>query len=228
MSCSCSNVARADSPDLILIRYAGSDAAGPAVSYIVCLNGRVPETYEVWRLNRDGVCEVHPTARVKLFTLFDENSFRSTFNDSQGFRVPFIGRQSVNGSVEFLHDSDVTSDSSCHIISTQNFFLHSWGNYPTMIRPTCSNYTSRAYVPITCQEGFKKRCEHERRQPCFVERERLGFQRLLVEVRDEMSHAIASNYFSRLVNNALGMNSTFNSPRSSLPNQIEFRNDWKI
>ena len=98
-----SNVARADSPDPILILYSGSDAAGPAVSYIVCLNGRVPETYEVWRLNRDRVREFIPTARVKLFTLFDENTFRSTFNDSRGFRVPFIGRKGLNGSVEFLN-----------------------------------------------------------------------------------------------------------------------------
>ena len=94
MSCRRSNVARAGSPDPVLVSYAGSNAAAPAVSYIVCLNGRVPERYEVWRLNRDGVCEVHPTARVKLFTLFDENTFRSTFNDSQGFRVTFIGRHS--------------------------------------------------------------------------------------------------------------------------------------
>ena len=97
-----------------------------------------------------------------------------------------------------------------------------------MIGPTCYNYTRRAYVPITCQEGFKKRCEHERRRLLFVERERLAFQRHLVMVRDEMIHDIALNYFRRPVNNALGMNSTFDSPRISLPNQIEFRNDWKI
>ena len=29
-----SNVARADSPDPVLVSYAGSDAASPAVSYI--------------------------------------------------------------------------------------------------------------------------------------------------------------------------------------------------
>ena len=62
----------------------------------------------------------------------------------------------------------------------------------------------------------------------FVERERLAFQRHLVQVRDEMSHDIALNCFICLVNNALGMNSGFDGPRSSLPNQIEFRNDWKI
>ena len=84
------NVARPGSPDPVLVSYAGSNAATPSVSYIVCLNGRVPERYEVWRLNRDGFREVHLTARVKLFTLFDENTFRSTFYDSRRFRVPLL------------------------------------------------------------------------------------------------------------------------------------------
>ena len=54
--------------------------------------------------------------------VYDE-MIRSTYNDSRKFRVPFIGRKGLNGSVEFLHYSDVTSDSSCHIISTQNIFI---------------------------------------------------------------------------------------------------------
>ena len=62
MSCRHSNVARPRSSDPVLVGYVGSDAAAPSVSNIVCLNGLVPETYEVWRLNRDGVREVHPTA----------------------------------------------------------------------------------------------------------------------------------------------------------------------
>ena len=210
-----SNVARTGSPDPVLVSYAGSDAATPSVSYIVCLNGRVPERYEVWRLNRDRVHEVHPTARVKLFTLFDENTFRSTFYDSRRFRVPFISRKGLNGSVDCIRYSDVTSDSSSHIISTQNIFIHSWGKNPTMIGPTCSNYTCRAYVPITFQEGFNKRCEHERRRLLFVERERIAFQRHLGMVRDDMSHYIALNYFVPPVNNALGMDSAFNSLRVS-------------
>ena len=45
-------------------------------------------------------------------------------------------------------------------------------------------------------------------------------------VRDEMSHDVALNYLRPPVNNALGMDSAFNSPRVSLPNQIEFRDDW--
>ena len=43
---------------------------------------------------------------------------------------------------------------------------------------------------------------------------------------DVMSHDVALNYFVPPVNNALGMNSAFNSLRVSLPNQIEFRDDW--
>ena len=95
-----------------------------------------------------------------------------------------------------------------------------------MIGPTCSNYTCRAYVPITCQEDFYKRCEHERRRLLFVEWERIDFQRHLAMVRDEMSHDKALDYLVPPVNNALGMDSAFNSPRLSLPNQIEFRDDW--
>ena len=162
----------------------------------------------------------------KLFTLFHENTFRSTLYDSQRCRVHFIGRKGLNGSVEFIRYSYVTSDSTSDIISTQNIFVHSWGKYPTMIGPTCSNYTCRAYVPITFQEGFNKICEHERRRLLFVECERIAFQRHLATVRDEMSHDVALNYFVPPVNNALGMNSYFNSPRPSFPNKIEFRDDW--
>ena len=205
-----SNVSRLGTPDPVPVSYAGSDAAAPSVSYIVCINGRVPERYEVWCLNRHRVREVNLTAQVKLFTLFDENTFRSTFYDSRRCRVPFIGRKGLNGSVEFISYLDVPSDSASDIISTQNIFVHSWGKYPTMIGPTCSNYTCRAYAPITWQEGFNKRCEHERRHLLFVERKRIAFQRHLAMVRDEMSYDVALNYTVPPVKNALGMGSAFN------------------
>ena len=60
----------------------------------------------------------------------------------------------------------------------------------------------------------------------FVERKRIAFQRHLAMVRDEMSCDVALNYFFPPVNNALGMNSVFNSLRPSLPNKIEFHDDW--
>ena len=74
-----SNVARLGTSDLVLFCYIGSDAAAPLFSHIFCINGRVPERYEVWCLNGHGVREVHLTARVKLLDLFDENSFWCTF-----------------------------------------------------------------------------------------------------------------------------------------------------
>ena len=49
-------------PDPILVRYPGSDAAASLLAYIVCLHGRMPEKYDLWSLNAQGVHEVHPFA----------------------------------------------------------------------------------------------------------------------------------------------------------------------
>ena len=45
-------------------------------------------------------------------------------------------------------------------------------------------------------------------------------------VRDDLSDDVAMNYTFPPVNDALGMGSSDNSPRSSLPNNIEFHDDW--
>ena len=45
-------------------------------------------------------------------------------------------------------------------------------------------------------------------------------------VKNALSDDVALNYTHAPVKNALGMGSSFNSPRSSLPNNIEFRDDW--
>ena len=55
MSRHCSNVAERGLPDPTLVSYPGSDAVTSSITYIVCLNGRVPERYEVWSLNAQGV-----------------------------------------------------------------------------------------------------------------------------------------------------------------------------
>ena len=120
-----SNVARLGAPDPILVRYTGSDAAASSVSYIVCINCWVPEIYEVWSLNGHVVRKVHITARFKLFDLFDEDTFWSTFYYSQRCCVPFIGRKSLNGSVEFIRYSDVIAESTSDIIYTRNIFVNS-------------------------------------------------------------------------------------------------------
>ena len=47
------------------------------VPYIRCLDGRVPECYEVWALAEDRVCEVQPYARVRLLSEFREDTLQN-------------------------------------------------------------------------------------------------------------------------------------------------------
>ena len=77
------NVAERGLPDPIFVCNPGSDVAASLITYIVCLNGRVPERYEVWSLNAQGVREVHPISGVKPFDDFTEDTFRSTFFNSR-------------------------------------------------------------------------------------------------------------------------------------------------
>ena len=135
--------------DLIRVFYSGSDDT----SYIVCLHERVPERSELWRLNDGGLCEVHLFARVRLLGDFREETFQTFFFNSRRYRIPLIDRRSLNASVEFICFAYVTSEAEV-VIYTPNIFVHDWGNYPTMIYPTVSNFTRRAYDPITNQRGF--------------------------------------------------------------------------
>ena len=76
------NVAECGPLDPILVRYPGSDADASLLAYIVCLHGPVPEKYELWTLNAQGVHEVHLFAQVRLFDDFREDTFRTTFYNS--------------------------------------------------------------------------------------------------------------------------------------------------
>ena len=140
--------------------------------------------------------------------------------------VPFIGQRYLNSSVEFIRFANVILESTSNIISTRNIFVRTWGKYPTLIEPTCSNYTCRAYVPITCQKGFNQRCDHERLCLLWVEWKRVAFERHLGRVCQHMSDDVTMNYVFPSLNGALGMGSPTNSPRSSLLNEIEFCDDW--
>ena len=71
------NLAKFGKPDPVFVRYTSSNVG--VVRYIVCINGRVPEKYELWHLNGAGVREVLPTARIKLLDVFAEDTFGSIF-----------------------------------------------------------------------------------------------------------------------------------------------------
>ena len=117
--------------------------------------------YELWSLNAQVVCEVHLFARVRLFNDFREDTFKTFFFNLQRCRIPFVGRRSLNNSVKFLRLVHVNFDSEV-VIFTPNLFIHDWGTNPTVIYPTVSNITRRAYNPITTERGFVLRCNHER------------------------------------------------------------------
>ena len=115
-----------------------------------------------------GVREVHPFAQIRLHDDFRADTFQTTFFNSRRCRIPFVGLRLLNGSFKFIHFADVTSDTEV-VIFTPNLFVNKWGTNPTMIYPTVSNFTLRAYVPITIQKGFRQRCNHERLRLKWVE-----------------------------------------------------------
>ena len=73
MNRSRSNIYERGPPDPILVCYPGSGAAASSLAYSLCLHERVPGKYELWILNAQGLCEVHPFARVKLFDDFTKD-----------------------------------------------------------------------------------------------------------------------------------------------------------
>ena len=75
-------------PQLIrVLRSVSADVT--EVPYIHCLNGRVPEAFELWALADNGVCEVHLYARFKLLFEFMEDTFRTFFFNARRFQIPF-------------------------------------------------------------------------------------------------------------------------------------------
>ena len=102
------------------------------VPYIRCLNGRVPEAFEIWALADNGVHEVHPYTRVKLLSEFREDTFHTFLFNAQIFQIPFLGRRALNNSVEFLDVVRTTQHVGSRVDYTPNIFLHSWGFNPTV------------------------------------------------------------------------------------------------
>ena len=180
--------------DPVLVHYSSSDASIAPVTYTVCLHGRVPERYELWSMNAQGFREVHPFARVRIFDNFYEDTFRNNFFNSRRCRIPFISQKLLNGSVEFIRFANVTSYITKDVISTRNIFVHEWGSNPTMIGPTCSSYTCRAYIPITSQKGFRKRCNHKRLRLKWVEGKRVALECHIARFRQDMRDDVAANY----------------------------------
>ena len=114
-----------------------------------CLNGQVPEAFELWALSDDGVHVVHPYARVRLLSEFREYTFQNFFFNSRRFQINFFGRRAVNNSVEFIAVVRVNHHFGSRVDYTPNMFIHSWGVNPTDTIPSnVSTISRRAYDSI--------------------------------------------------------------------------------
>ena len=95
------------------------------VPYIRCLNGQVPEAFELWALADNGVREVHPYSRVKIISEFREDNFHTHFFNARGSQIPFFGCRSMNMSAEFIDVVRTTQHvQSCAASWIRNILVH--------------------------------------------------------------------------------------------------------
>ena len=174
------------------------------VPYIRFLDGRVPKAFELFALADDGVCEVHPYARIKLRSEFREFTFQNFFFNARQFQIPFLGSRALNDSVEFIGVVPTTQNVRSRVDYTPNIFVHSWGvNLTDMISANVSTITRHAYDPIFSFHGFLLRSNHECLRLKRIELKRIRLDEYLARIRQDVRGDVAAN--ARVpVNNALG------------------------
>ena len=186
-------------PVQVLCSGIGGEIDSP---YIRCIDGQVPSTYELWVLVEDRVREVHPYARVRLFSEFREDTFHTHFFNARQLQIPFLGCRSVNKSVKIIDVVRTTQHVRSHVASwTPNLFVHSWSPYPTMIPPNVSNITLRTYnLPVTFH-GLVLQSNHERLILKFVELRRIHFEELLARICQDIHEEVCANVCVPVRNN---------------------------
>ena len=190
-------------PQLVTVLRSGS-ADLIEVPYIRCLNRRVPEDFELWALANDGVCEVHPCARVKLRSKFREDTFQTFFFNSRRFQILFLVCRALKASVEFLDVVCVTQHVGNPVDYNPNIFVNSWViNTTDTIPAGVSTTTLRAYDHICSFHRFVFRYKHKRLRLKRIELKRIRFEELLSRIRQDVSDEVAANVRAP-VNDALG------------------------
>ena len=193
---------RAPPQPVTVLRSGSADVID--VLYIRCLNGRVPECYELWDFAEDGVREFHPYARVKLLSEFRGDTVHTHFFIWQGFQIPFSVRRSLNESVEFLNLVRTTQHVRSRVAFSPNIFVHPWVVNPAdMITPNVSTIARRAYDPIVSFRGFVLRSNHERLRLKRIELKCIRVEEYLARICQDIRDEVAANLCAP-VNNALG------------------------
>ena len=70
--------------------------------FIRCIEGQEPEIYELRNFAEDGTREVHLFAWVQISDDFTRETFHTHYFNAKAFQIPFLGRRSINGSVQWL------------------------------------------------------------------------------------------------------------------------------
>ena len=180
-------------PQTVTVIWSGS-ADALEVTYIRCLNGSVTKAFELWALAEDGVCEVHPYARVKLLFEFRKYTFHTHLFNARRLQIPFLGRRALNTSFKFLDVVCVTHHIGSLVDYTPNIFVHSWGVNPTdTTPPNVSTITRRDHDPIHTFHGFVLRSNHGHLILKRVELKRIRFEESLARIRQYVRDNVINN-----------------------------------
>ena len=164
------------------------------VPYICCLDGRVPEAYELWDFAQDGFREFHPSARVRILYDLREDTFHTHFFNARRFQIPFMGSRSTKTSDEFLDAGCATQQVGSRVPSwKENSFVHSWGNYPTMKPHTIYTITRYAYNAPVTPNALVLRANNKRLRLKHVEWRRTRHRELLTRIRQDMRNEVRAS-----------------------------------
>ena len=72
------------------------------VWYTRCIEGWEPKIYELWTFAEGVSGEAYMFAQVQISNDFSGETFHTHFSNEKSVRIPFLGRRSVNGSVQWL------------------------------------------------------------------------------------------------------------------------------
>ena len=135
--------------------------------------------------------EIHPYARVQISNNFIGENFHTQFFNAQEVRIPFLGRRSVNGSVQWLDVPWSFSETGISTAAwTENTFFNLWGTNPTMISIVpIIRRTTFPDVPINLRAVSRRAC-HDRFQRNCVERiqtlQRELHTRIILDIHDKV------------------------------------------
>ena len=72
------------------------------VWFTCSIEGQDPEIYELWNFSDDGISKVQPYAQVQISDDFIGETFYTHFFNAREVRIFFLGRRSVNRSVQCI------------------------------------------------------------------------------------------------------------------------------